>query len=161
MKIKLPNNIASSEDLNDLLIELHDYSKWLNHQSIKKSMNVNTESKSPILSISAAELLHTIGEKKSINQSDLDQAIESIKKYIKQAPTITITLAAPPTNSIKINIVAWCRENLAPNILINFRFNKILLGGMVVRCGSRIFDWSFRRQILASSSKLPEVLRNV
>lgn len=161
MKIKLPSSIASSEDLTELLIELHDYSKWLSHESIKKNMNLKSESKLPILSISATELLHTIGDKKTINKNDLEQAIENIKKYIKEAPTITITLSAIPSNSLKSNLVSWCRDNLAPNILVNFRFNKILLGGMVIRCGSRIFDWSFRRQILASSSKMPEVLRNV
>lgn len=161
MKIKLPSSIASSEDLTELLIELHDYSKWLSHESIKKNMNLKSESKLPILSISATELLHTIGDKKTINKNDLEQAIENIKKYIKEAPTITITLSAIPSNSLKSNLVSWCRDNLAPNILVNFRFNKILLGGMVIRCGSRIFDWSFRRQILASSNKMPEVLRNV
>jgi hypothetical protein len=32
---------------------------------------------------------------------------------------------------------------------------------MVVVHGSRIYDWSFRRQILATREKFPEVLRNV
>jgi len=62
---------------------------------------------------------------------------------------------------IQKNLVNWCRENIAPNILITFQFNATLLGGMVIRHGSNIFDWSFRRQILAARNNFPEVLRRV
>jgi F0F1-type ATP synthase delta subunit len=70
-------------------------------------------------------------------------------------------LAAPPSNGIKKTLVAWCRKNIATDILVNFDFNSTLLGGMVVRYGSHVFDWSFRRKILEEHSKFPGVLRNV
>jgi F0F1-type ATP synthase delta subunit len=74
---------------------------------------------------------------------------------------MTITLAAPATTGIKKQLTAWCRDNVAPDVLVRFEFNQTLLGGMVVRFGSHIYDWSLRRQILDGRTKFPEVLRNV
>ena len=53
-----------------------------------------------------------------------------------------------------------CRP-VAPDVLVNFQFNATILGGMVVRYGSHVYDWSFRRQILAKRDTFPEVLRRV
>jgi F0F1-type ATP synthase delta subunit len=91
----------------------------------------------------------------------LDKLIETLEDYGTSAPIITITLAAPAPNSLKKTLIDWCRKNIAPNALIDFRFNATMLGGMVVQYGSRIYDWSFRRQILAARDKFPEILRNV
>lgn len=161
MKLKLPTDITSSQDLSTLIIEIQDYARWFAHESIKKQLNSNHRSEPPVLSPSANELLKNIETKGPHSKKNIDELIESMNIYIKKAPSMTITLAAPPNNNTKSMLVAWCRENIAPNVLINFHFNQILLGGMVVRCGSRIFDWSFRRQILASRDKIPEVLRRV
>jgi F0F1-type ATP synthase delta subunit len=84
-----------------------------------------------------------------------------LEDFSDSAPRVTVTLAAPAPNSLKQTIALWFRENIAPNTLVNFKFNSTILGGMVVVYGSRIYDWSFRRQILVSREKFPEVLRNV
>ena len=85
----------------------------------------------------------------------------TLEKYIKTAPSITITLVAPTTNDTRKTLVNWCRKNIAPNILVDFRFNTTILGGMVIRYGSHIFDWSFRRQLLNNSKNFSEILRHV
>ena len=115
----------------------------------------------PTLSPSALELVRGATGGKLLSQSTLDELIEKLDKYKVNTPTITITLAAPPTADIKADLVAWCRKNLAPDMLVNFKFNGLLLGGMVIRYGSHIFDWSFRRQILENRHKFPEVLSRV
>jgi F0F1-type ATP synthase delta subunit len=50
---------------------------------------------------------------------------------------------------------------VAPNMLVDFKFNSTMLGGMVVQYGSHIYDWSFRQRILDARDKFPEVLRSV
>lgn len=157
----LPNNIFSVQDLTALILEIHEYSRWLSHNSIKKRVNADYTSEPPILSPAAMDMIREASGKKELVQSDLDDLIHDLEKFKKSARTITITLAAPPTGDIKKSLVSWCRQNISPNILVSFQFNATLLGGMVVRSGSHIFDWSFRRQILASRDKFPEVLRNV
>lgn len=155
MKLKLPDTVASQQDLGALEREIRDFAKWFAHEAIKKRANVKSTSEPPALSPGAKELVRDAG------QQELDSIIETLKKYSQEAPSITITLAAPPPNSLKTTLIAWCRKNIAPDVLVNFRFSATLLGGMVVHSGSRVFDWSFRRQLLANREKFPEVLRRV
>lgn len=161
MKLKIPNSIASPQDINDIIIELHDFSKWYGHESIKSNLHAGKKSDPPVMSPSASALLQEWQVKNNLNQSSIDELVNNLKDCLKNSPSITITLAAPPTVNIKSNLVQWCRNNISTDILVNFQFNRVILGGMVVRYGSRIFDWSFRKQILAARNKFPEVLRHV
>ena len=92
------------------------------------------------------------------NFDDLILELEAAKKT---APLITITLAAPATKDVKQALVSSCRSHIADDALVTFKFNSSLCGGMVLQHGSRVFDWSFRRQILANRTKFTEVLRSV
>lgn len=160
MSVKLPATISSPQDLTALVLELKEYGRWAAHEAIKKRVNAKHTSEAPQLSKAAEELLRQVG-KKELNRQHIDELITTLEHYRATAPTLTVTLAAPPTGGIKTTLVTWCRDNIAPNVLVNFQFSSAILGGMVVRSGSHIFDWSFRRQLLESRGKFPEVLRNV
>lgn len=161
MKINLPDSVASTQDLASLLLEFHDYSKWYSHNSILKRTGSKQGSDAPTLSTSATELFRAWTTKNPLSQSSLDELIVFLEQYNTGASVITITLAAPATRDIKSLLVGWCRKNISENILVTFKFNATLLGGMVVQRGSHIFDWSLRRDILAEKHKFPEVLRRV
>lgn len=161
MKLKLPDSISSSQDLTSLQLELREYTRWFAHDAMKQRISGKSTTEAPILSPAANELLHALGGSKSLSQHDLDELIKTLDAYKRSASTMTITLAAPPTSDIKQTLVGWCRQNIAPDVLVTFQFNSTLLGGMVVRYGSRVYDWSFRRQILAARANFPEVLRRV
>ena len=158
MKLKLPDSISSVQDVTALTLEVREYAKWFSHAAIMKKINNKNVSKQPTLSASANEMLRNWSNGKSLTRQNLDATLE---KFKRTSETMTIVLAAPATNDIKRQLVAWCRKNVSDNILVTFQFNATLLGGMVVRYGSRIFDWSFRRKILANRGHFPEVLRNV
>ena len=161
MKLRLPDSIASSQDITALQLEVREYTRWFAHEAIKQRANAAHASTAPSLSDTCQELLRTHAGKKALTQTDLDTLVKELDHHLRTAPTITLTLAAPATATIKTTLVKWCRTNIAPDILVNFQFNTTILGGMVVRYGSHVFDWSFRRQILASRDKFPEILRNV
>ena len=161
MKLKLPSGVASAQDLTTLLAEIKDYSRWFAHEAIKKQVDAKHTSESPIMSKPAMELLKDWKASQQISQQSLETLINTLQDYIQTAPSITITLAASPTSGIKTSLVAWCRENIAGNILVAFQFNATLLGGMVVQHASHVYDWSFRRQLLAARQNFPEVLRRV
>ena len=155
MKLKIPATVASAQDLTALLLEVREYAKWAAHEAIKKRVNASHKSDDYDLSPSAKELL------RNWDSDDLDQLISTVEGYVSSAPTVNLTLAGMPPTSLKTQLVSWCRENISPEVLVAFRTNTTLLGGMVVRYGSRVFDWSFKRQIMESSGKFPEVLRRV
>jgi hypothetical protein len=161
VKLKLPNSVASSQDVTALQLEVREYARWFAHEAIKQRTHTKHKGEAPAISEACQELLNMQEGKKGLSQADLDTLIKELAHYTRTAPTITLTLAAPVTGTIKMTLVKWCRTNIASDVLVNFQFNATILGGMVVRYGSHVFDWSFRRQILANRSKFPEVLRRV
>lgn len=157
MKLSLPSVISSQQDLGGLVLELREYSRWINHQNILKKVSSSVSAEPPVMSPALKDLLS--GNKKE--SENIEELINTLDKLKDDAPTITVTLAAPATKDIKRTLNDWLRKNISSNILVNYQFNATLLGGMVIRVGSHIFDWSFRRQMLAGRDKFPEVLRNV
>lgn len=161
MKFRLPETVSSAQDLMALELELREYAKWFAHNAIKQRVHAKHGTPPPALSPSGLDLIRQYSDRRLLTQQHLDELIKTLEGFRRTAPTLSITLAAPPTAEIKKTLVAWCRDNLTANVLITFQFNATLLGGMVVRCGSHVYDWSFRRQLLAERARFPEVLRHV
>jgi hypothetical protein len=161
VKLQLPNSISSSQDLNSMRLELREYAKWFSHNEIKKRVGAHNPSEQPELSPAARDTLQAWKAENPITSHSLDELQHALEQLEKSAPHVTLTLAAPATGDLRKNLIDWCRHNIAPNVMVDFRFNSTLLGGMVVRYGSHIFDWSFRRQIMTSLDKFPGILRNV
>lgn len=171
MKLSLPDSVSSIQDLRSLTAEVRQYAKAYSHAAIKQQLGVPAADQPAPVAVSpaCAELLNGwAGTTKAaqnspatITAAKLDELIACLTELETTAPAITITLAAPAAGSLKQALVAWCRANIEANILVSFQFNSTILGGMVVRYGSRVYDWSFRRQILAGRDKFPEVLRSV
>lgn len=155
--LRLPDTVSSAQDLAALIMELHECLKWLSHESVKKKVGVKDAAPPPDVSSAAKELMHEHGTA----QEKLEGLIQELETAQRRTKLITITLAAQPSNSVKATLVGWCRKEIAPDVLVNFNFNRAILGGMVVRAGSRVFDWSFRRSLLANADTFPEVLRHV
>lgn len=161
MKIVLPPSICSEQDLEALIFELHSYVRWFTHNNIKHIVDAKNAVRPPELSQAALTMVRDTTTGALLSQDHLDELITALDTYKTTAPSMTITLAAPVGPTLKATLTKWCRDNLSPDILVNFRFNATLLGGMVVQYGSRIFDWSFRRAILANRARFPEILRHV
>jgi hypothetical protein len=159
--LQMPNSVSSMEDVTALALEVRDYARWFSHAVVKMHVNGTQIPKPPVVSPATSELIHDWGTKQPLNQKSLDNLITALEDFKLHAATMTITLAAPAGGDLKQQLVGWCRQNISADVLVNFRFNATLLGGMVVRLGSHVFDWSFRRQILASRDKFPEILRRV
>ncbi|MBP9667274.1 F0F1 ATP synthase subunit delta [Candidatus Saccharibacteria bacterium] len=161
MSFSLPDTIASSQDLMALILDVKEYARWFAHESIKKQVHVAASNHALSLSPVAVEVIRTWGTSQPLTTVRLDELLQTLEAYQKQAPSMTVTLAAPASRKLKTTIVAWCRQHITPTMLVTFDFNATILGGMVVRSGSHIYDWSIRRAILDNKASLPEVLRRV
>jgi hypothetical protein len=160
-RVDLPDTVTSLQDLTALIIEIREYTKWFSHNEILARVSKKHKAQPISISASATKILQEWEKQQPINTRSLDILIDTLTLYKNTAPTLNITLAAPATNDIKQTLIGWCRKNIAPNVMVAFGFNSTILGGMVVHYGSRIFDWSFRRQILDNRQKFGEVLRRV
>ena len=160
MKLKLPANVYSPQDLDGLLMEIREYARWYSHEAVKKKATAKP-SQPPSVSSDTREVIREWHGGKESTAKTLDKLIAAVEDLRDTAPTIAITLAAPAGPKLKAQLTDWCRQHLRADILVDFSFDGSLLGGMVVRWGSHIYDWSFRRQILQSRHQFPEVLRRV
>ncbi len=165
--ITLPDSVASSHDLKALSMEIRACAKWLSHDAIKQRYDAKAGAAQPDISQAADEVIRQWSANRSakkeiatdLSPEALDGLIASLANIEATAAHISITLVAPATNELKKALVGWCRQNIEPNVLASFQFNTTLLGGMVVRYGSHIYDWSFRSQIMAGRQKFPQILR--
>lgn len=161
MKLKLPASVLSPLDLKAVITDVRDYSRWFSHAMVKQRLSAGKLAEPPVISPAAVSVIRDWAGDKPLSQASLDELIEELEAFERTAPTLTIVLAAPAAGSLKQTLTEWCRRNVEPAALVSFQFDSTLLGGLVVRYGSRIFDWSFRRQILAGRGRFPEILRHV
>jgi hypothetical protein len=161
MKLSLQDNIASRQDLKAVIQDVRKYAQWYSQTAVKMKYSGAQGYELPPVSTAAVSIINEWNKEDPVSPKSLEDLIIALQDFESAAPNMTITLAAPAPNSLKKELLKWCRENVAPNILVDFKFSSTMLGGMVVQYGSHIFDWSYRRQILASLQKFPEVLRSV
>lgn len=161
MKLVIPDTIASVQDLNAVLGDVHSYAKWAARELIKKKVSGKSSGAQPDISPEASAVIRAWSDGKQLTQASIDALVKALEDYKKSAPTVTITLAAVPSGDVKTRLVGWCRKELSPGILVSFRLNRNILGGMVVAYGSHIHDWSFRRKLMQAERPFAEVLQRV
>jgi hypothetical protein len=162
MNSQLPEDIWSPSDLTELIADLHRYAEWLSSYSVKQRVAGQAVTMTPPpLSARAVASLQQLQEKQALTVAGVEALITDLQQFQSRARVVTFTLAGPPSHGLQKRVVAWCRQTLSPDVLVSFQFNATILGGVVVRYGSHIFDWSYRRQILANRGKFAEILRSV
>ena len=161
MKLNLQDSVCSPQDLKAIILEVRKYAHWASQYGVKMRVSSDKSSQPPVISLPATKIIKDWASEKPLNQKSIDELLKNLESVEASSPRISITLAAAPTSSLKITLVKWFREHIDPDILVDFHFNSTLLGGMVIRYGSHVYDWSFRRQILAARERFPEVLRRV
>ena len=161
MKLSLPNSVASRQDFKTVISDVRKFSAWAGQTAIKTKVSGAGAGQQPMISQAAADLINQWRLDKEAGKKGLDALIKELEELAAVTPHVTITLAAPAPAKLRQEIVAWFRKNVAPNMRVDFKFNATMLGGIVVHYGSRVFDWSFKRQILGARAKFPEILRNV
>ena len=161
MSLKLPPTISSPSDLAALILDIHTYATWYGQFSNAQKIGVSFRESQPELSETTALLLRDWVASSPLSSTSLDELITELERISQHAPTITITLVAPAPAEVKKTLVAWCRHNLHPDMLVSLRFNATIIGGMVVRSRSHISDWSWKRSIMNNRHRFAEVLNRV
>lgn len=150
----LPPQLVSPRDLRELLLELETLRAWQAQQDIAKDVHRTYPINEPELSRDASTFVH---EWTKMGLS-IEAIIDQLSRHLRTAPVMTITLAASASRDMQATIVKWCRLNLSDRILVQFRIDPTLLGGMTIRVNSRLFDWSYRTKLLANKNRLKELV---
>lgn len=92
-----------------------------------------------------------------INPKNL-QELESLKNNLDQllnsAQVVNIILPQTASNNIKYLLSDWFRKNIGENILLNFSARSDVGGGAIIQAGSRIYDFSFKKVLLANKTRI-------
>jgi len=113
MNIQLDDAIASPQDLKAVILEIRQYAGWFAHASVKKQLAVDSISESPAIFAGCSAFIKDCFGEKTLSAKSLDEFVQSLEMFEKSAPTLTITLAAAPSNGLKKTFGAWCRQNVA------------------------------------------------
>lgn len=157
----LPSTISSPSDLTALILDVRRYAKWFLEATVAGRVRALHQDPQPEISPAAADMIRAWASETPLTSQRLDELIVTLEMILKRAPVVTITLAAPAPAEVKRTLVNWCRQEIDPEILVTLTFNATILGGMIVRVGSRVYDWSFRRQIMDNRRKFSEAVARV
>lgn len=157
----LPSSISSPSDVMALILEIRAYEQWYGQYANAQRAGSRYQTPQPELSDVAGEVIRGWAAAAPLTSARIEELITNLERIRTHAPSMTITLASSATTEVKRTLVAWCRAHIHEDILVTFRFNATILGGMVLRYGSHIYDWSFRTQIMNGRQRFPEVLARV
>jgi len=159
--LELPESLHSPEQLQACGFELEVVVSWRRRQDIKKQSGY-TGPVTPDFELGPT-IAGLLGSRDVVARMPLS-ALEEVQKQIHQwlaQPVTHVTFAVTPPASTKAEIVKWFRAHIRPTALVKFHVNGNIIGGMVVRTPNKIFDFSFRKQLLQRKSLIPEILKRV
>lgn len=153
----LPNDLYSPDQLSELTMELRGYIGALRDTAVR---NRSTNAASPAALPKISALLKQLFENVSGTMTP-EEVLRELEAQLKSAPTVHVLLAAQPSKDLKRQIVLWFRVEVHPSMLLTFSERRDIGGGIVVRAGSHIYDFSFKRQILDNKNRIMEIAGGV
>src|SRR5690606_12920395 len=108
------SSISSPRDVTALIIEVQRYGKWHSQFTNASRLKTTYNEPQPEISPAAIELIRAASDQKGVTEKQVDALIASLESFVRDAPVITITLAAPASLAVKKTLVDWCRANLQP-----------------------------------------------
>lgn len=155
---ELPPAVYSPALLESVIYDIQYYLDWVRQNQIRKKVGAAikeepTHSAETVLVIEA-----WLGGKPATLES-----LEELKEHLKKLklPQVHVMLAALPNKLQREALVGWFRANVEPSLLLSFVADRNLGGGIVVRTPNRVFDLSWKQQLVEGRSKLAEILKRV
>ena len=157
MSSALPASVYSPDHLRFVVEELERYVSTL--------LTLNRGGQGVTLPELSPESLAVIAAGLEPAQASDAQAIMrltvDLAHKLNTAVTMAVTLAALAPHALKEEMVAWLRENVSPDILVEFHVDPDIAGGMVLRSLNRVYDDSFRVHLLEKPRRFTEILTSV
>lgn len=147
----LPAEIHSPDQISELTMELRGYIDARRSKDVQKQAGVDASP--PAMSAD----LRSLYEAASNNNGTPETLLDELETLLKNAPVVHLMLAATPGAELKQQLISWFRTEVDANTLVSFTVRRDLGGGVMVRAGSRIYDFTFRQKILDNKQRLTEL----
>jgi len=159
--LKLPLDLYSPDQLGIIILETGNHANVLRDAGVRARTSGNADTAEPL---HASALLTGVLQGNGLSAND-HASLEALSKGLKlirdKAPVAHLTLAALPNRSLKRQLTEWFRKEVSPYMLLTFAVRTDIGGGAVLRVGSRVYDFSFRQQIVSNKHRIAEIFENV
>lgn len=88
---------------------------------------------------------------------DTHQLLEELEQLLHHAPVVHVTTGALPGHDLRLHLTGWFRREIHEHVLLTFAARRDIGGGVVVRAGSHVYDFSFKRLILDNKHRITEL----
>lgn len=143
MELKLPLNVISQVDVARLLRELGGLNDFFIGAASRKpgTATLPTRSSRGLEQIAADNGFNLFEEK---HRSEL---VSRLNDVLGKAPLMHISFAAEPSPQALERILAWLRQNIHPQALLQVGLQPTIAAGCVLRTGNKVFDMSMRNHL--------------
>lgn len=159
MAFELPGAVYSPQLLESVIYEIDQYLEWYRETKIKQTVGAKAVAAQPTHSTETQLTIEAWLAGKQATVDTLEALIDYLKKL--QLPEVHIMLAALPNRAQREALVDWFRTNTTPHLLLSFTADRNLGGGAVVRTPNRVFDFTWKQELLNSRDKLAGIVKSV
>lgn len=153
-KFKLTADIVTPLDLGRVIREAEKLDDYLLQSGLRTHKTVDSLPK-------VTRLLEEVAEINGLNLLDgthRKHLIGNLRAVRTNARKIHISFAVEPSPAVMKNIVAWFRQNIDEDLIIEIGVQPTISVGCVVRTTNKVFDMSLRHRFLDSKGLLAELL---
>lgn len=157
MAFELPSAVYSPQLLESVTYEIEQYLAWYRQTKVQKKVGAPL-AEEPSHSGETVLVIEAWLEGKPATVERLESLIDYLKKL--NMPVVHLSLAALPNHDQRARLVDWFRHEAGSRpILISFIADRTMGGGVMVRTPNRLFDLSWKQQLIAGRAHLAEILR--
>jgi hypothetical protein len=155
---ELPPAVYSPQLLEAVTYEIEEYLDWYRQMRVQSRVGAKAAAE-PTHSAETVVVIEAWLAGKKPTLESLEELVAQLKSL--KLPEVHIMLAALPNRAQREALVSWFRNNATPHLLLSFVADRNLGGGIVVRTPNRVFDFSWKQQLINGREKIPEILSRV
>jgi hypothetical protein len=155
---QLPGAVYSPQLLESVIYDIQYYLDWIRQNQIRKQVGAKPKDE-PNHSDETVLVIETWLAGKPPTLSAIEALLDHLKSL--KLPEVHIMLAALPNHTQRVVLVEWFRNNTNQQLLLSFVADRNLGGGIVVRTPNRVFDFTWKQELVAARDKLAGILRRV
>lgn len=109
-----------------------------------------------------SRLLSTLAKDNQLNLLEEEQRTNlqtALNKVYDSAPSMHISFAVEPSPRALEKILAWMRQNIHPQILLQVGLQPAIAAGCVLRGTNKVFDMSLRSNLTKQTEYLTQLVR--
>lgn len=154
--LSLPTTVVSKVDVSRLVTDAERYDSELTSKSVRKKAGANAAT-SPMLSARLDDFLK-LNELSFERSKDRTALIKQLRMLKETVPITHLTFATEADPESLQRLVAWLRESVHPQAVIEVGLQPGLVAGVYVRTPNHVHDLSLRGQLQSKRGVLVKEL---